>query len=940
MSETIGRGVIEVSADATKLKVGIEDAKRSIAGMGDVAVQASGRASKSIDNYVKSLQVQNATMGMSTRQADQYRLALRGATVAQLAAADAAHAQADAQRDAATRAAEAEARSASIAKNVRIGVLAIGAAAIAAYGAFDHLVKGAGDFQDMSEKTGDSAENIASLAVAAGTAGIEMSAVADLAIKLSKNLVGVDDDSAAAGMAVKALGLNLADLKKMAAADRLEAVAKALNGFADGAVKGDVAIALLGKAGAEALPFLKELGQEGGRQLILTDKQIALADDYADKQAKMRTQVSLYAQSIATELLPSLTDLTGATVEFAKQITGVGKSATDLKNITSIAEWADTAALSVASLVDGFTAVSRAIEEVQLAKAASNKGLLLALHGEFSEGIQVGKDAQAAMKAIEDRPLFSTGLKKRIAERQIAQFNAENKLPGAESKEPAKPVLTYNGVADTSKAKEAAKLANAQLGLDLENIRKAGQAQIEAYSNAERVMETLRSAGLTDDKDYYDAKLGFIRLSSSAQEDELQAEIDRLQKDSAIGKQKIDNQKKIAEAQGKIDKLRTDAVTAIEVNTIQEEAANRRIAQSYVDATKAAEQYLATIKKQDGRTIAGLGKGDKFRQDQSARGQMSDAKDSKVDALDTSLRNNQITQKQYDTYLQIATDTYAAEVAAYNDRTAKLDAAQGDWLLGAQDAWANYLTHAQDVAGQSSAAFTNAFEGMADGVSNSIAKTIVTGESLGDSLKSVALSIAESFIAAFIKIGIQKLLVDKVSAGAFAGTIAAQSQAMVAMAGLNAFASTAAIPVVGPFLAPEAAAGAVAAAEVMAGLATAAASISVLSAEGGMDIPAGINPLTQLHEKEMVLPAQHADTIRRLGQSAGGAGANNGPTKYTIVNNTSARIAQVEERQISSTERALIISEAVAATASQMGDPNSKTSRSMSRNFNTPRTRG
>ncbi|OUY07000.1 hypothetical protein [Acinetobacter populi] len=40
----------------------------------------------------------------------------------------------------------------------------------------------------------------------------------------------------------------------------------------------------------------------------------------------------------------------------------------------------------------------------------------------------------------------------------------------------------------------------------------------------------------------------------------------------------------------------------------------------------------------------------------------------------------------------------------------------------------------------------------------------------------------------------------------------------------------------------------------------------VASARGGYDIPAGVNPLTQLHEQEMVLPAQHANTIRQLGQ--------------------------------------------------------------------------
>lgn len=71
--------------------------------------------------------------------------------------------------------------------------------------------------------------------------------------------------------------------------------------------------------------------------------------------------------------------------------------------------------------------------------------------------------------------------------------------------------------------------------------------------------------------------------------------------------------------------------------------------------------------------------------------------------------------------------------------------------------------------------------------------------------------------------------------------------------------AVAGIPIVGPALA--AAAFAETMAMVMGGLA-------VASAAHGFDIPSGVNPMTQLHEQEMVLPAEHANTIRQL--SAGG----------------------------------------------------------------------
>lgn len=74
------------------------------------------------------------------------------------------------------------------------------------------------------------------------------------------------------------------------------------------------------------------------------------------------------------------------------------------------------------------------------------------------------------------------------------------------------------------------------------------------------------------------------------------------------------------------------------------------------------------------------------------------------------------------------------------------------------------------------------------------------------------------------------------------------------------WASISAIPLVGPFAAPALAVGAGAAVLALAG--------SVHSAAGGFDIPAGINPMTQLHAQEMVLPAELANRVR--GMTGGG----------------------------------------------------------------------
>lgn len=69
-----------------------------------------------------------------------------------------------------------------------------------------------------------------------------------------------------------------------------------------------------------------------------------------------------------------------------------------------------------------------------------------------------------------------------------------------------------------------------------------------------------------------------------------------------------------------------------------------------------------------------------------------------------------------------------------------------------------------------------------------------------------------------------------------------------------------------------------------------------------------------------------------------GAGATGGE-KLTIVNNTRGRIDNAHVRQISATERAIIIDEAISAVAGDMSNPNSRTSRSLQRNTNIQRSR-
>lgn len=133
-----------------------------------------------------------------------------------------------------------------------------------------------------------------------------------------------------------------------------------------------------------------------------------------------------------------------------------------------------------------------------------------------------------------------------------------------------------------------------------------------------------------------------------------------------------------------------------------------------------------------------------------------------------------------------------------------------------------------------------------------------------------------------------KETLETAAAAKTAATKATETTAVVGsnavQAASGAAASQASIPYVGPILAVAAMAAMMAAVMGLMGgggsSSTTTTTTRIPSAAGGWDIPAGINPLTQLHENEMVLPAEHAQTIREM------AGQSGGDNSTIIINTT------------------------------------------------------
>lgn len=141
---------------------------------------------------------------------------------------------------------------------------------------------------------------------------------------------------------------------------------------------------------------------------------------------------------------------------------------------------------------------------------------------------------------------------------------------------------------------------------------------------------------------------------------------------------------------------------------------------------------------------------------------------------------------------------------------------------------------------------------------------------------------------------------------------------------IEAYKSTAAIPVVGPFLAPVAAATAVA-----AGLAN-IAKIRSAREQGGQLSAGQVSTIAERGKPEVIMPAgaSRVRTAQQMKEIMGQNGAQSGGDNVTIVNNTTGRVdSAVTERDDEGRLR-IIISETVASQLQDNNSPISKARRS------------
>lgn len=88
----------------------------------------------------------------------------------------------------------------------------------------------------------------------------------------------------------------------------------------------------------------------------------------------------------------------------------------------------------------------------------------------------------------------------------------------------------------------------------------------------------------------------------------------------------------------------------------------------------------------------------------------------------------------YEKETRAVKDALSKRLAAQEDYYRKLDIAQSNWALGANDAWNDYINEASDISGQTYDLFSNAFGGMEDALVDFVTSGKLSFKSLADSI--------------------------------------------------------------------------------------------------------------------------------------------------------------------------------------------------------------
>jgi len=271
-----------------------------------------------------------------------------------------------------------------------------------------------------------------------------------------------------------------------------------------------------------------------------------------------------------------------------------------------------------------------------------------------------------------------------------------------------------------------------------------------------------------------------------------------------------------------------------------------------------------------------------------------------VSIIDALMTEEEAIQQSYERRRQIIMDATLLSAEERNEAMIRLEQERDEKLLEVNGSyWERYLAAAEESLASFDELAGTVVEGFSSRFGDAFESMVFDAESLGDAVSGLAEGMARSVVNALGQMAAQwlayqavQLLVGKTTQASAASTMTFNALASQQMAAINAFASTAAIPIVGPFMAPAAAAAAIAETTPMVG-AVASLSLAGMAHDGIDSVP---REGTWLLDKGERVVDQRTNADLKDFLSSGGEGGGDMTVNVNLIEDSS-KAGKVEKKQ-------------------------------------------
>ncbi|MBA1195001.1 phage tail tape measure protein [Pseudomonas entomophila] len=714
----------------------------------------------------------------------------------------------------------------SVEKNAKAAGAAVVAGATAAVtaltaftvSAVNSTAAAAKEITNLSNLAGLSTTQFQKYAAAAATVGVEQDKLSDI-FKDTNDKVG--DFLATGGGELKnffetiapKVGVTAEQFRNLNSADALQLYVSSLQKANVNQAQMTFFMEAIADEASALVPLLSN-GGKGFRELgdaaeatgmILDTQTIAAAQQFNTELTVLGQYVSAAKVQLAAEFMPVLAQMSKDLASGTKEAGGLRSAMSGLGDgLVSVAVFVANTIdvvrgafnLTALALVGTFTT---AMGYLQKLGAGANQILGFITFGDMSKDFKATADRFAvdATDSLDSARLAHSAMVEEF-NKPLMGDRIREYIENAKKAAAALPTITppgsggpgFKGLTDAQKA--AAKEAEAAA----KRINKAFEATEEDLSRQIALINTTTDARKNATEvaklqfDIESGKLVGINAQQQKRLEGLAAELDRLQK---------------------LKRANEDAAKAA----------------AFASTLKSSNQ---TVRSGFEIELAGAGSGDKLKERLKADLTIQQDYQSQLADLQKQFNGGDISQELYSQETTLLQEALAERLVAQQDYYNQLDEAQANWMDGVTSAWENFADAATDYSAIAADATTSTLSSARSELGDFLSDVATGSQNAGDALMDMVAGFGKTLINTLSDMAAQwliyqavQLMVGKTTQSTAGMAMVANAQATAFQAQLAAFASTAAIPITGPELAPAAAAAAaVATAPMVAGVASTA----------------------------------------------------------------------------------------------------------------------